>query len=266
MTALDTPITVRYAGDGRELRLFRWPNPGRPRALLVHGIGMGHAVYDRFTEQIAPFVDVISVDLPGFGESPEPERPLSIPETADLLAEALDARGDELGTGPVTAIGHSMGSQMVAELAARHPALVARAVLVAPTVNPAERSVARQALRMLQDVAKGLEPAVIVKGTLAYAATGLRWFVKKLGPTLGHRMEHALPRVEQSTLVIRGSKDPVSPRAWAVRATGLLPNAVLRELPDRGHEALISSGDPAASCILDWITAAEPDVSTDTAA
>lgn len=258
MTALESPVTVRFARGDSELRLFRWPNPGRQRVLLVHGIGMGHAVYDRFTERIAPFVEVISVDLPGFGESPEPEAPLSIPATADLLAEAFDARRGELGSGPVTAIGHSMGSQVVAELAARHPALVDRVVLVAPTVDPAERSVARQALRMLQDAVTGMEPAVVVKGTLAYAATGLRWFVKKLGPTLCHRMEHVLPRVFQPALVIRGSTDPVSPRGWTVRATGLLPDATMRQLPDRGHEALISSGDPAAECILGWIGAATP--------
>lgn len=238
-------------GDHR-IDLFRWVRPDAMRVLLVHGIGMGHIVYDRFISEIEQHVDVTAVDLPGFGETPEPEEPLSMEATADLLAEAI--RAQDLS--PVVAIGHSMGSQVVSELAARHPELVDRVVLIAPTVNAAERSALAQAGRMLQDLSQGEPMAVMVRGVISYMQTGLRWYLKKLGPTLAHRLELTLPRIAQPTLVMRGTDDRVSPRGWAVRLTGLLPRGEMRQLESRGHEALIASGKPAADHVLDWCRSA----------
>ncbi|MBK0417646.1 alpha/beta fold hydrolase [Leucobacter sp. CSA1] len=249
MTTLPDPIVASFIRDEDEIQLFRWPREGAERIVLVHGIGMGHAVYDRFVERISEEVDVTAVDLPGFGDAAEPKHAASIPHTADLLAAALR----DQGLTPATAVGHSMGAQVVAELAARHPDAVDRAVLVAPTVNARERSVRRQALRMLEDIARGREPAVIAKGMTAYLRTGPRWFVKKLGPTLEHRIERTLPRVAQPTLVLRGVLDPVCPRDWAIRITSLLPRGEMLQLEGRGHEALISSGEPVARRVVDWM-------------
>lgn len=233
-----------------EIHLFRWPRPGAHRLLLVHGIGMGHDVYDRFVSTAHHEVDVICIDLPGFGDSPEPTEPLSMQATADLLAECIR----ECGLAPLTAVGHSMGSQIVAELAARHPDLLECLVLIAPTVNRHERTPQKQAMRILQDLANN-PPAVFAKGVVSYLRTGPRWYLKKLGPTIEHRIEDCLPSIRHRTLVLRGENDAVSPRDWAREIAETLPDARLQELPDRGHEALISSGEPAARCVLHWIAA-----------
>lgn len=209
---------------------------------------MGHAVYDRFIATAHLECEVVCVDLPGFGDSPEPREALSIAGTADLLAACIR----RLRLGPLTPVGHSMGAQVAAELAARHPGLVERVVLIAPTVNRRERTVGKQALRMLQDVGNN-SPVVLMKGLIAYIRTGPLWFVRKLRPTLEHRIEDALPRILDPTLVLRGEDDSVSPRDWAREMTALLPEGELREIPDRGHEALIASGEPAARIMLDWL-------------
>src|SRR5690606_40916667 len=59
-------------------------------------------------------------------------------------------------------------SQVVAELAVRHPELVRELVLIAPTVNARERTLWRQILRMLQDLL-GEHPKVITRGFVLYA-------------------------------------------------------------------------------------------------
>ncbi len=247
------PERSTFRRGDHEIHLFRWPKPGAHRLLLVHGIGMGHEVYDRFVSTAHHEADVICVDLPGFGDSPEPAEALSMQGTADLLAECIR----EQGLAPLTAVGHSMGAQVVAGLAARHPELLECLVLVAPTVNRHERTANKQALRILQDLTNN-SPAVFARGLVAYLCTGPRWYVKKLGPTLDHRIEDCLPNIELRTLVLRGENDAVSPRDWALEVTALLPHAELRELKDRGHEALISSGEPAARLVLDWIAAGDP--------
>lgn len=256
---LPEPQRIRFAHRDYELRIFRWPGTAAdknatthkrkpPRLLFIHGIGMGHAVYNRFIETAHLECEVVCVDLPGFGDSPEPRDPLSIAGTADLLAVCIR----RLHLGPLTPVGHSMGAQVAAELAARHPNLVERVVLIAPTVNRRERTVGKQTLRMLQDFANN-SPIVLVKGLIAYIRTGPLWFVRKLHPTLEHRVEDVLPRILDPTLVLRGEDDPVSPRDWAREMTALLPDGELREIPDRGHEALIASGEPAARIMLDWL-------------
>lgn len=243
------PRETRFIDGDVALNLFRWERPGAPRMLLVHGIGLGHSVYDRFIDEISPSADVLAVDLPGFGSCPEPAVALSIPELADLLAAAvIDA-----GVAPLVAVGHSMGGQVVAELAARHPELVERVVLIASSVNPAERNVWLQAYRMIQDIAEGEPRSVISRSSRTYLQAGPRWFAKQLKLMLAHRIEDTLPRIEQPALVLRGARDRVSPRRWAVRMCGLLPRAEMRQIPDRGHEALISSGEPVARIVCDWI-------------
>lgn len=246
--ALPEPERLSFTRDGYEFRLFRWPRPGAHRLLLVHGIGMGHSVYDRFVSAARHECEVFCVDLPGFGDAPEPSEALSIQATADLLTECIR----ELHLAPLTAVGHSMGAQIVAELAARHPDLLECLVLIAPTVNRHERTAAKQAKRMLQDLGNNTFP-VLTKGLVAYLRTGPRWFLKKLGPTLEHRIEDCLPAIPHPALVLRGERDAVCPHAWADEVTTLLPKGHLEELPDRGHEALISSGEPAARLVLDWI-------------
>lgn len=246
--ALPDPERLRFARSDHELRLFRWARPGARRLLLVHGIGMGHSVYDRFVEEIGDECEVVCVDLPGFGDSPEPAEALSIEQTAELLADGIR----ELGLGPLTAVGHSMGAQVVAELAAAHPELVDSLVLIAPTVNRHERTARRQAARMLQDFSHN-SPVVLGKGLVAYVRTGPLWFVRKLRPTLAHRIEDCLPRIHLPALVLRGEEDPVCPNEWARELAALLPDGELRELADRGHEALISSGEPVARIVADWV-------------
>ncbi|MFV0433092.1 MAG: alpha/beta fold hydrolase [Leucobacter sp.] len=256
MSTLAAPLRTRFHRGDHELHFFRWPRPETPRILLVHGIGMGHGVYERFIEEIAPEVEVVAVDLPGFADCPEPEEAMSIPGTADLLAAALD---DE-GLSPVVAVGHSMGAQVVTELAARHPRLVSRVVLIAPSVNAAERRPTAQGLRMLQDLSEGAPLTVFTRATKTYFQAGPRWFAKKLRQMLAHRLEACLPRIDQPALVIRGVRDRVCPRGWAVRVTALLPRGELVQIQDRGHEALISSGEPVARTVLDWIGIEQPSV------
>lgn len=209
---------------------------------------MDHAVYERSVETAESRAEVICVDLPGFGDSPEPEQALSIADTAKMLAEAVR----ELELGPLCVVGHSMGSQVAAELAVGAPELVRCVVLIAPTVNRHERSAVKQAARMVQDTANN-GPIVMAKGLAAYVKTGPRWFLKKLEPTMEHRIEECVPLIPQPALVLRGAEDPVAPREWCEELAALLQRGELRELPKAGHEALISSGEPAASEVLDWM-------------
>ena len=250
---MDQGITEHFTHQDRTMAYHRHaraadaPAPsrgGRP-FLLVHGIGMGRAVYAELAAELSAHGTVYSVDLPGFGDSPEPQTPLSIPETGDFMAAFI--REQQLQD-PVL-VGHSMGGQVVAEIHARHPELSSTGVLIAPAVNQAERTAARQALRMVQDLA-GESPKVLALGTAQYAKAGPRWFFKKMRQMLDHRIEESLPHIQADVMVLRGEKDRVCPRPWTQQITDLLPQGRMEEIPDRGHEAVIRTSQPAAEIIL----------------
>ncbi|WP_394553932.1 alpha/beta fold hydrolase [Agromyces sp. MMS24-JH15] len=210
---------------------------GGPVFVLVHGLGMAHEYWDGLGDALEPTGLVLALDLPGFGDAPEPSAPLSMAESGELLAEFLAAEG----RGRVVLVGHSTGAQVVAEAAARHPDLVDRVVLIGPSVNPRERTVPKQAARFLQDLAL-TSPKVVGAGVKAYAEAGPRWFARNLRPMIEHRIERVLPRVAAPTLVIRGEHDRIVPRPWAEEIARLLPDGRLVEVPGRGHETMVTAG------------------------
>jgi pimeloyl-ACP methyl ester carboxylesterase len=220
---------------------------GRPVFLLIHGIGMGRNVFDGLIDILAARGRVIAIDQPGYGEAPEPERTPTMERTADLVAAYLRARQ----LGPVVVIGHSMGTQVATELTVRHPSLVERLVLAAPTVDASARRVAPQLWRLFRDLAVE-NPLVLYRGGREYLRAGphLR---RKLRAMLVHRPEQAYPRIAVPTLVLRGADDQVCPPAWCEAVAAAIPGAQYAEVPDHRHETMIRDPHEAAVRILAFL-------------
>lgn len=217
--------------------------------LLVHGIGMGISYFAQLSASLESHGRVVAIDLPGFGDAPEPAHALTMAAMGKVLIDFVEL--EELGH-PVL-VGHSMGTQVVAEAAAQRPDLFPEVVLVAPTVNRHERTVRRQAWRMAQDLF-GESPQVLGIGMRNYAKTGPRWFIKKLRSMMDHAVEDTLVQIQAHTLVIRGKRDPVCPPAWVEEVTALIPNATMVEVDGRGHETMVKDGACVAGYILDHIS------------
>ncbi len=89
--------------------------------LLVHGLGesgLGFEALLRRSELRG--WRLIAPDLPGYGRTAWPPRPLDLAAQADLLAELVA----DLVRGPVVALGHSLGAVTALLLAERHPQAV----------------------------------------------------------------------------------------------------------------------------------------------
>ncbi|KAA9111517.1 alpha/beta fold hydrolase [Microbacterium rhizomatis] len=239
-----TQASVTPFGHGGATLIAEEFGDGSPAFLLLHGIGMGRSVFGDLAAHLSGHGRIVAVDLPGYGAAPEPVRTLTMERTADLVAAFLRSSA----IGPVVVVGHSMGTQVAAELAARHPALVARLVLIAPTVNIRERRAWRQLLRLAQDLAVE-SPRVIAIGAKEYLRAGphLR---RKLRAMLVHRPEDAYPRIHAPTLVLRGAHDYVSPRSWCRFVVGRLADPEFAEIDGHGHETMIRDAGPAAARII----------------
>ena len=130
-----------------------------PPVLMVHGLGGTSNFYQVQAQALADRFQVIRVDSAGAGRSPVTGQ-ISIGSHADDLAALLD----QLGVSGATVVGHSMGTLVVRTLAARHPGLVSRLVLLGAVAEPADA--VRQAQRdraatLRQDGTAAVAPGVV---------------------------------------------------------------------------------------------------------
>lgn len=239
----DAPASVVEFEHGGATLIAETFGRGEHTFILLHGIGMGRSVYLDVVRRLDGHGRVIAFDLPGFGEAPEPTRTLTMERHADLVAAYLRSIGE---TG-IVVIGHSMGSQIAAELANRHPELVAGVVLAGPTVNSAARSIRAQASYLLWDLI-GERPIVLWRGAREYLRGGPH-LIRKIRATVVHDAKRAYGRIVQPTLVLRGETDPLAPIDWCRDIVSAIPEAELREIDGHGHSTLISDSGPAAEFI-----------------
>jgi len=105
-----------------------WGHTEAPRVVYLHGV-TGHGGHARMLAErwLADGHHVLAPDLLGHGASPY-EPPWNIGAQLDAI---LTSVGDE----PASWIGHSYGGRLAFELAARHPELVERLVLLDPAIH-----------------------------------------------------------------------------------------------------------------------------------
>ena len=181
-----------------------------PPVVLVHGYGVGSSYFIPLAARLREVADVYAPDLPGHGPSEHDVRPLNIRELARALAAWMDANRLRAAV----LVGHSMGSQVAAEVAARRPDLVSGLLLIAPASDPMARSVVGQIVRL----ARGLvfeRPGLVVWGVLDCTRSGVRVLVAELEGLIAHRIEDVLPRVTVPVRVVRGRWDQLVPQTWA---------------------------------------------------
>lgn len=198
--------------------------------VCVHGAVISGAYLLPLAARLAEDRRVYVPDLPGYGRSDHPPRVLSVP----ALAEALVAWMDANALARVALLGHSLGCQVGAHLAADHPARVARLVLVGPTVDPRARTRRQQIWRLLRDAPR--ERASLVRLELRdLRRCGLRRALGTMRIAVEDDVAAVLPRVAAPALVIRGEHDPLVPRRWAREVASLLPTARAVEIAGGAH-------------------------------
>lgn len=241
---MSTPHTFEFRSRERVTVIAESGIRTGPNFILLHGIGMGRRYWGTLTETLGRHGRVYALDLPGFGDAPEPEVPLDMRQSGDLIAELVERRQIE---NPVL-VGHSMGAQVAVEAAARHPELFDRIVLISPTVNPRERGARIQALRLVQDL-WGAQLRVLGFGFVYYLKAGPRWYFKTLRTMMEHRIEESLPLVRADTLIVRGSQDRLCPKSWVDRMVAAIPRARLVQVPGTGHEVMMTNGTTVGALI-----------------
>jgi pimeloyl-ACP methyl ester carboxylesterase len=230
-----------------------------PPLILIHDLFVSHLAWHRVLAPISAHFRVFAPDLPGFGES---EKPSSSRYTYGIaaFAEAMVDLIAGLGLGRVSVIGHSLGGAVAITLAAEHPELVDRLVLVDAMSYPFKLEL-RDRLRLLPVVGGLLFKQLFGRGafrryfrdnvfspgfTLPVEQVDRYYddFNSPLGRESAHAVLHAvrdtrpivarLTRITAPTLVVWGREDRMLPPSFGQRLAREIMGARLDVL-DTGH-------------------------------
>jgi pimeloyl-ACP methyl ester carboxylesterase len=126
---------VPFAEVDDGVELFYTEHGAGPPVLAIHGWSCDSHDWMWQIPALEPTHHVIAVDLRGHGRSSVPADGYTPPRFADDLARLLE----QIGAGPVVAMGHSLGTVVASTLAVEHPGLVSALILVDPVYGlPAE--------------------------------------------------------------------------------------------------------------------------------
>ncbi len=116
---------MNFTVDGRQAFAYTAAHaldPAKPTVVFAHGAGLDHSIFGLQSRYFGYHGrNVLALDFPAHGRSAGP--PLgTVPEMADWVARLLDAAKVQ----KASLVGHSMGSLVALEFAARHPQRIER--------------------------------------------------------------------------------------------------------------------------------------------
>lgn len=130
--------------------------------VFLHAFPLQAAMWDYQVDAFEGTHRCVTIDLPGFGGSDEPDDPesASMQGYADLVVGVLD----ELGIEQATVVGASMGGYLVMALLRRHPERISQVVLAGTKARSDDAAAVSRRTEQQDQVRSGAEVASVAKG------------------------------------------------------------------------------------------------------
>ena len=216
----------------------------KPSILLMHGSGLTHIVWSLHEQFYATQgYNVLSVDLPGHGNSEGPSLK-SIEEISDWIKSLMNV----LDIKKLVIIGHSQGSLVGIDFAARYPDLINSLVLVAGSykmpvnqdlINYAEAGDEKAVLLMMKWGYEGSK-AFIGGNPVKKIINSSREIREVLAVDLNACNNYkdgkeSLEKINCSTLCIFGDLDKMVPLEVGNKMSSMIKNAEKKVINNCGH-------------------------------
>jgi pimeloyl-ACP methyl ester carboxylesterase len=262
---LEMPTTLAPAREARgvscldDVYVHESGSPGSPAVVFVHGGGPDARMWHVHLERLAGRLHCLAPDLPGFGRSNHLP-PLSLGETADLIARLIEAR---VSARRAHVVGISYGGSVVCAMLGRHPDRVHRAVIDGAAVLPLWGGWGD---RFVQLGTTSISPIVNARPVTALLSLiGLR----ELGIELSSASPRAFRRAYKEgftaptsraqldaqcpTLLVAGEKE-TTVRASNAALAELMPHGNARFVPGLGHAWFAWRPDLHVRMVEAWLT------------
>ncbi len=234
---------------GTDLAVFRCgadSSASGPQLIWAHGWGHTHAALVPLAEAMRRARSIL-IDFPGFGASPPPPDAWGTADYADAIAEYLAT----LPPARRVWIGHSFGTRVGLQLAARHPDLIDGLFLIAAAGLPPHRS-PWQRLRLAARrgafrLARHFTPDGPARdrlrarfGSADYRQAGpLRPILVK---AVTEDLSAAARAVRGPCMLVYGDQDRETPPELGARLHALMPQSRLVVLRGFDHWSILTDG------------------------
>lgn len=244
----------------------------KPTIVLVHGVLHDHSVWALQSRYLAHHGwNVLAVDLPGHCRSGG--APLtSVDQAADWVLALLDAAGVQ----KAALMGHSLGSLIALEAAARTPQRISQLVLVgtafpmpvAPALLQASLTDPQKALQMVNVFSRSTlapPPSGLGPGTWVYGASmalGKHVLASNAEVNLFHtgfvacdsyrNGEAAMAQVICPTLFVLGELDQMTPPKAAKGLIARAQEGKVVMLPG-GHHQMLETPEPMLRALVEFL-------------
>lgn len=238
-----------------------------PNLVMLHGWGMHSALWLDLARQLARDYCITLIDLPGHGDSPAYQVPLTLTHLSDLIATHLPDRCHLLGW--------SLGGLVAQQLAGHQTDRVGKLILVASNVSFVKTdhwpyglaaSVLHDfALRLQQDSKTTLQRFVALQ---VMGCTDERHLLRHIQSTLRQRsqacrqalddglqilrssdLRAAFMQLQIPLLIIAGSQDRITPPHAATAMQSLNTNCHSCVIDGAGHAPFLSHPDQCLAAI-----------------
>ena len=270
--------TLRTAG-GRVSILSA--GTGRQTLLCLHGLGATKASFLPTVAALAGSYRVVSMDLPGFGES---DKPIGAPYDAAWFARSVFETLDALGVRRAWVAGNSMGGRVAIEAGLMDPGRVRGMVLLSPALAwlrdrrwAALVRLLRPELGLLQvaprSVVEGAVRRLIPAAGDGWAAAGMDEFLRSYLTPRGRAAFYAAARniyldephgeegfwtrlesLQSKSLFVWGRHDTLVPIGFMKHVERALPRARHLEL-ECGHVPQLERPRETHAAMLDFMRA-----------
>ena len=247
-------------------------DPAKPTVVFVHGALNDHSVWILQSRYLANHGwNVLALDLPGHGKSAG-----SAPQTVEAAAEFVLALIDAAGLSRVALVGHSFGSLIALEVAARAPTRTSHLVLagtafpmkVSPVLLDASLHTPQKAIDMVTVLSHSMlaaPPSALGPGTWLHGNTKV--LMRRLlagNPRenifhLGFKAcdayaggEAAMQKVAAPILFVLGRRDQMAPAKAAQALVRGAKNGTVA-LVDAGHQMMTEAPDAVLFAIRDFL-------------
>jgi pimeloyl-ACP methyl ester carboxylesterase len=253
----------------------------KPTIVFIHGVLNDHSVWILQTRYLAHHgFNVLAVDLPGHGRSAGPQHDIEPCRTVESAADFILALLDAAGIQTTALVGHSFGSLIALEVAARAPQRISHLAMVGTAfpmpVSPAllETSLNQpmKAIDMVNTFSHSMlapPPSALGPGTWLYGgskalmrriqASNTKFNLFHIGFTACNDYKNGLAGVKHASaamLFIVGKSDQMTPPKAAktlvneARAQGRNVKVVTLEA---GHQLMTEAPDGVLMALRDFL-------------
>jgi len=187
--------------------------------VILPGLGCASWMYHQLAQALSQCARVYAYDPPGHGRS---QGRLRFPASTSDLTDHLTLWLQINDLSGAVLLGHSLGGEVMLDLAARSPDLTGPLIACSPTGIPANPPIRVQVVRLLRDAPRERR-AFLLPAALAYLRAGpLRSYL--LARAIKGRDSSPLAaRLKVPLLLISGSADPVVNPLPLTRLAATLP-------------------------------------------